>query len=87
MDKRKIEIICYQMKNKEKIQIKEIIINATIIYTDDIKEFFEVIRIINDGVIIGRIINNKFCNCGFISKRNIKEIKHGIKKKIVIIKL
>jgi hypothetical protein len=41
---------------------------------------------IDKGAIIGRIINNEFLDCGFISKNNIKEIKDGIKKKIPTMK-
>ena len=65
------------MKNKQKESFKldEIIYNATVIYTDNIIERFEAIKIIEKGVIIGRIIDDDFVGCGFISKRAIKEIK------------
>jgi hypothetical protein len=41
---------------------------------------------IDKGVIIGRIIDGEFLDCGFISKGNIKKIKDGIKKKIPRVK-
>jgi len=67
------------VKNKSKKG--EIMKNATIIYTDGVREQFEAIRKIDKGVIIGRILDNEFFDCGFISKRNIKEIKDGEKRK------
>ncbi len=66
------------MKNKS----GEIKLNATVIYTDGIKEQFEALRRTENGVIIGRILEGKFVDCGFISKRNIKQIKNGIKKRV-----
>ena len=57
------------MKNKG-----DIIKNEKIIYIDGVREQFEAIRQIDNGVIIGRILDNKFFSCGFISKSNIKEI-------------
>ena len=59
----------------------EILQNATVIYSDGVKEQFEAIRLVDKGVIIGRILDNRFFDCGFISKRNIKEIKGGKKRK------
>jgi hypothetical protein len=50
--------------------------NSTIIYKDGIAESFEAIRVTNNGVIIGRIIDGEFLECGFISDKNIKEIKN-----------
>jgi len=72
------------MKNKQKESFKviEIIQNATVIYSDGVKETFEGLRVIDKGVIIGRVLDNEFLDCGFISRGNIKEIKDGIKKKI-----
>ena len=60
------------MKNKS----GEIMLNATVIYTDGIREQFEALRQTEKGVIIGRFIDGEFVDCGFISKRNIKEIQH-----------
>lgn len=54
----------------------KIIKQATVVYTDGIMEHFEAVKVINKGVIIGRIIDGKFLDCGFISKRNIREIKN-----------
>lgn len=56
--------------------------NATVLYTDGISEQFEAVRITEKGAIIGRIINGKFVDCGFISKRNIKQIKNDGKKEM-----
>lgn len=61
------------MNNKTKE--KKIMHNATVVYTDNVKETFEALRVIDKGVIIGRIIDGEFLDCGFISKRNIKEIR------------
>jgi len=59
------------------IKMIEIFENATVIYTDGVREQFESIRIIDKGVIIGRIIDDELVEYGFISRRNIKEIKGG----------
>ena len=56
--------------------------NATVIYTDNVTETFEAIRLIDKGVIIGRIIYGEFLDCGFISKNSIKDVKNVFKKKI-----
>jgi hypothetical protein len=61
-------------------QIDKIIRHATVVYTDGISEQFEILRLTQKGVIIGRIINNEFITCGFIFKRNIKQIKNDGKK-------
>jgi len=68
------------MKNKS--NKGDIMKNATIIYTDGVREQFEAIRLIDKGVIIGRILDNEFFDCGFISKRNIKEIRDGLKRTV-----
>lgn len=72
------------MKDKSKGPCKmlEIIENATVIYTDGVGEQLEVIRVIDKGVIIGRIIGGEFLDCGFISKSNIKEIRCGKKRNL-----
>jgi len=66
-----------KMKNKT----GEIMMNATVIYTDGISEQFEAVRSTEKGVIIGRILDGEFVDCGFISKRNIKQIKNNGKRK------
>ena len=66
------------MKKSSKKVIK-MIHNPTIIYTDNVKDSFEAIRTTEKGIIIGRIIEGEFIDCGFISKRNVKEIKNGKK--------
>ena len=50
--------------------------NPTVTYTDGVKEHFEALRVNNKGIIIGRIINDSFLDCGFISKTNVKEITY-----------
>jgi hypothetical protein len=65
------------MENK-KNKKSDIMHNSIVVYTDNRQESFEALRVINRGVIIGRIIDGDFFDCGFISKRNIKEIKNGI---------
>jgi len=61
----------------DKTERHEIMQNITVVYTDNIQESFEAIRVIDKGAIIGRIIDGEFLDCGFISKRNIKEIKNN----------
>lgn len=67
-------------------EIFEIIENATIIYTDDISEFFDAIRLTDKGIIIGRVLKidniEEFVDCGFIPHHNIKNIKNGFKREI-----
>lgn len=58
-----------------KEQTAKIIINATVVYTDNTSEQFQALYPIQKGMVIGRIIDNKFIVCGFIPKKNIKEIK------------
>ena len=67
---------------KEKTEKVEILQNATIIYTDKVKESYEAIQITDKGIIIGRILNNEFMRFGFIPQCNIKDIKNGSKRAI-----
>ncbi len=60
----------------------KIIRNATVVYTDGISEQFEALYLTQKGTVIGRIIDREFVDCGFISKRNIKEIKNMGKRKV-----
>ena len=60
----------------------EMLKKATIIYTDDLEEKFDAIRITNNGVVICRILDGEILECGFISKNNIKQIKNGTNTKI-----
>jgi hypothetical protein len=55
----------------------KIIRDATIVYTDGLSERFEGIHLTENGVVIDRIIDGKVIACGFIPKRNIKEIRNG----------
>jgi len=64
---------------KNNTKVIKVIHNPTVIYTDNVKESFEAIRTTDKGIIIGRIIGGRFIDCGFISKRNVKEIKKGKK--------
>ena len=56
--------------------------NTTVVYIDGIQEQFKAVRLTENGVIIGRILKGKFVDCGFISKRNIKQINNGGKRKV-----
>ena len=69
-------------RSKESYEMIEIIENTTVIYTDGVGEQFEAIRVIDKGVIIGRVIDDEFLDCGFISKSNIKEIRCGKKREL-----
>ena len=70
------------MKNKDTCRVIEIIQNATVVYTDNIQESFEVLRVIDKGVIIGRIIDGELVEYGYISKNSIKKIKGGLKRMV-----
>lgn len=56
----------------------EIIYNPIIIYSDNGKESFDVIKKTKKGVIIGRFIKGQIFDCGFIPKKSIKEIKRKL---------
>ncbi len=64
----------------------EIMINATIVYTDGIKEQFDAICLTAKRVITGRIHKadgtEEFKECGFISRQNVKHIYNGTKRKM-----
>ena len=53
----------------------EITRDVKLVYTDGLSEWFEAIHMTENGVVIDRVMNGKVIACGFISKRNIKEIK------------
>jgi hypothetical protein len=57
--------------------IDEITRDVKLVYTDGLSEWFEAIHMTENGVVIDRIINGKVIACGFIPKRNIKEMKIG----------
>ena len=67
---------------KDTSKEKEIMHNATVVYTDNIQESFEALRVIEKGVIIGRIIDGELVEYGYISKSGIKEIKGGEKREL-----
>ena len=54
--------------------------DVIVIYTDNIQERFEALRVMDKMVIIGRILEGEFVNCGMIPKGNIKEIYDGSRK-------
>jgi len=64
----------------------EVMENATIVYTDGVKERFEAVYLTDKRVITGRIFKtngiDEFKECGFISRQNIKEIHNGSKRKV-----
>lgn len=64
----------------------EIFKNATIVYTDGVKERFDAIYMTEKMAIIGRIfkINGTelFKECKFILRQDIKQIYDGSKRKI-----
>jgi len=72
------------VKNTKDDTYKMVVIlqNATVVYSDGVKEQFEAIRSIEKGVIIGRIIDGDLVEGGYISKNIIKEIKGGKKRKL-----
>ena len=68
----------------------EVLENATIVYIDGVKERYDAIYMTTKRAITGRIFKidgaEKFKECGFISRQNIKQIYDGSKRKIQIIK-
>jgi len=62
--------------------MNDIMTNTTVVYRDGVSEQFEAVKIIEKGLIIGRIIDGEFLDCGFISKSNIKKI-NGSSKRII----
>ncbi len=53
--------------------------HVTVVYTDNVSEYFEALRVTKKGVIIGRFIPNsqggqEFVECGFISRLMVKKI-------------
>lgn len=62
-------------------EIEGIFKNAIVVYTNGITEQFALIHMTNKGVIIGRVLNGEFVDCGFIPMKNIKEIRDSIRRK------
>ena len=64
----------------------EVMENATIVYTDGVKERFEAVYLTDKRVITGRIYKSngseEFKEYGFISRQNIKQIYNGSKRKV-----
>ena len=59
----------------------QILVNVNVVYTDCIEEHFDAIRITDKGAFIGKIVEGKFADYGFIPNHSIKEIYNGKKKK------
>lgn len=68
------------------MKLIEILKNATIVYNDGVKERYDAIHVTDKKVITGRVLKTgrteKFGAYGFISRRNVKQIYDGSKKKI-----
>lgn len=68
------------------LKMVEILENATIVYSDGVKERFDAICLTTKRVITGRILRidgtEEFREYGFISRRNIKQIYNGSKRKL-----
>lgn len=64
----------------------EILVNATIVYIDGVKERFDAIRLTDKRVITGRVFEvngtELFEEYGFISRQNIKQIYNGCTRKM-----
>ena len=64
----------------------EVMENATIVYTDGVKERFEAVYLTDKRVITGRIYKSngteEFKEYGFISRNNVKHIYNGSKRKV-----
>lgn len=59
----------------------EIMENITVLYADGMEEHLKVIRIIDNGIIIGQMIGKEFSPTGFIPKQSYKKIDNGCKRK------
>jgi hypothetical protein len=66
--------------------MEEILVNATIVYIDGIKERFDAIYLTDKRVITGRVSERNgaevFEEYGFISRQNIKQIYNGCTRKM-----
>jgi hypothetical protein len=64
----------------------EVMENATIVYTDGVKERYEAVYLTDKRVIMGRIYKSngtdEFREYGFISRNNVKHIYNGSKRKV-----
>lgn len=64
----------------------EVLVNATIVYSDGVKERFDAIHVTKERIVTGRIFKKEkaeeFKECGFIPRLNIKQIYNGSKRKI-----
>lgn len=69
----------------------EILENVTVVYIDGVKERFDAIHLTENRAITGRIFTaegkERFMQNGFISRRNIKKIYNGTRRKVEKIKL
>ena len=73
------------------MKLIEILKNATIIYNDGVKERYDAIQVTDRKIVTGRVLKvgktEKFGAYGFISRKNIKQIYDGSKKKIAKMEL
>jgi hypothetical protein len=64
----------------------EVLVNATVVYNDGVKERFDAILVTKKRIITGKIFKKnqteEFQEYGYIPKLNIKHIYNGSKKKI-----
>ena len=69
--------------NENEFEIIDILEMTQIIFIDGTMDFFKAIHKANEGVFIGRVINDvEFVSGGFIPKENIKKIIGGTERKI-----
>ena len=68
--------------NNKRSEIVKVLRNATVIYINGDREIVDAIYVTKNGVYTGRIMEDKFMECGFISRHSIKKILNGSKKKM-----
>ena len=70
-------------KKDESSEMIEILENAIVTFKDVVKRIVDAIKITDEGVVTGFILNREiFVEGGFIPKRNIKHIKGGTKRSV-----
>ena len=64
----------------------EVLRNATIVYIDGVRERYDAIHVTDKKIVTGRVFKTgrkeEFGAYGFISRKNVKQIYDGSKKKI-----
>ena len=66
-----------QSGKKIKTNVKEILQNVTVIYSDNVKEHYEAVTVTDKGIIFGRLKEDEFIPFGFISNNSFKKINKG----------